>query len=212
MNTRFAKNGFAAVRDFISPELADIAHKYAMLRSKLGLGKKLEGKKARCGERQQYGDHLMETILDQSTSKMEMIVGRELWPSYSFYRLYTKGMFFPRHRDRPSCEFSVSLCLGRDFSNLSAGDAKADWPLFANGVPVPCPPGGGIVYRGCEVEHWREPLKGNHQLQLFLHYVDKNGPFGKLCRFDSRPMLGTPSNLRDPKKLKRLEETTDRVL
>ena len=155
MNTRFAKNGFAAVRDFISPELANIAHKYAMLRSKLGLGKKLEGKKARCGERQQYGDHLMETILDQSTSKMEMIVGRELWPSYSFYRLYTKGMFFPRHRDRPSCEFSVSLCLGRDFSNLSPGDAKADWPLFANGVPVPCPPGGGVVYKGCEVEHSR---------------------------------------------------------
>ena len=37
-------------------------------------------------------------------------------------------------------------------------------------------PGDGLIYRGCDCYHWREPFDGNHLAQVFLHYVDQNGP------------------------------------
>ena len=37
--------------------------------------------------------------------------------------------------------------------------------------------GDAMVYKGCEVEHWREPYnEGTKLAQVFLHYVDANGP------------------------------------
>jgi hypothetical protein len=50
-------------------------------------------------------------------------------------------------------------------------------------------PGDIAIYKGCEVEHWREPYEGRQQIQLFLHYVDANGIY-KDYKFDKRPMLG----------------------
>ena len=38
--------------------------------------------------------------------------------------------------------------------------------------------GDAVLYKGCEVEHWREPYtEGTKQAQVFLHYVDANGRF-----------------------------------
>ena len=34
-----------------------------------------------------------------------------------------------------------------------------------------------LVYSGCELEHWREPFKGDNCGQVFLHYNHVNGPF-----------------------------------
>ena len=50
-------------------------------------------------------------------------------------------------------------------------------------------PGDIAIYKGCDVEHWREPYEGHQQIQLFLHYVDANGIY-KDYKFDKRPMLG----------------------
>ena len=53
-------------------------------------------------------------------------------------------------------------------------------------------PGDMIIYSGCELEHWREPFKGNLCGQVFLHYNHANGPFAKTNLFDKRPLLGIP--------------------
>jgi hypothetical protein len=48
------------------------------------------------------------------------------------------------------------------------------------------------VYRGCEVEHWREEFRapqGSYHVQVFLHYVDANGPYSEF-KFDKRPFIG----------------------
>jgi PKHD-type hydroxylase len=37
--------------------------------------------------------------------------------------------------------------------------------------------GDGALYQGCEVYHWRKPFKGSEYIQVFLHYVDANGPY-----------------------------------
>jgi hypothetical protein len=115
-----------------------------------------------------YADSLMESILLCKKEKLEKIVGEELLPTYSFLRVYTKGAELTKHTDRPSCEISVTL-------NLK--DSGEDWALYFAGTPVVTKPGDAIIYKGIEVEHWREKFTGDFQAQVFLHYVRKEGKY-----------------------------------
>jgi hypothetical protein len=46
-----------------------------------------------------------------------------------------------------------------------------------DGKKVNLKPGDGVIYRGCEIEHWREAYEGDYHIQAFLHYVDANGKY-----------------------------------
>jgi PKHD-type hydroxylase len=49
--------------------------------------------------------------------------------------------------------------------------------------------GDAALYRGMDKVHWREPYKeGKWQAQVFLHYVDADGPHAE-WKFDKRPKL-----------------------
>ena len=47
-----------------------------------------------------------------------------------------------------------------------------------------------VIYKGHEIEHWREPFQGEHHAQVFLHYNEQGGRFDSL--YDGRPVLGFP--------------------
>ena len=151
-----------------------------------------------------YADHVMETLLVKVLPIMAQETGLELIPTYSYARLYKKGDILHRHKDRPSCEISTTIHLGGN-----------PWPIFIDGtgannilsgrqtttIVKPNAPAGTkvildvgdmLVYSGCELEHWREPLEGDVCGQVFLHYNHVNGPFAEKNRFDKRPMLGVP--------------------
>jgi len=81
--------------------------------------------------------------------------------------LYTMFADLKKHRDRPSCEISVTVMLGSDGTK---------WPIYMDGTELNLEPGDAGIYLGCEVEHWREEFTGDWHAQTFLHYVDKNGP------------------------------------
>ena len=49
------------------------------------------------------------------------------------------------------------------------------------------------MYRGCELEHWREKFEGKNCGQVFLHYNDASGEDAEQNKYDSRPMIGLPS-------------------
>ncbi len=152
------------------------------------------------GDFSKYGDPIMDTLLNLSLEQMQTLTGRDLVPTYSYHRLYTLGTDLKRHSDRPSCEISTTLCLGYDNSNVDASKYPDwDWPMFIkepNGqeIPVHMKPGDMIIYRGCELEHWREPLWGNNHAQVFLHYNEKGGQYD--IPFDGRPLLGMPGSFR----------------
>ena len=63
----------------------------------------------------------------------------------------------------------------------------------AKGTKVNLKPGDMLLYRGVELEHWREPFKGKLCGQVFFHYNDKNGPFKTKNIFDGRSVLGLPA-------------------
>ena len=162
------------------------------------------------GDFSKYGDPIMDALLSLSHAKMEELTAMELVPTYSYHRLYTKGTELKRHQDRPSCEISTTLCLGYDISNIDASKyPDYDWPMYVKEpsgkeVGINMKPGDMIIYRGCDIEHWREPLWANNHAQVFLHYNEKGGEYD--IPFDGRPLLGMPSNTRSAESLERQEK------
>ena len=49
--------------------------------------------------------------------------------------------------------------------------------------------GQGVIYKGCEQKHWREPLTYKSHVQMFLHYIEVDGQFYPKYKFDGRPGL-----------------------
>jgi hypothetical protein len=47
-----------------------------------------------------------------------------------------------------------------------------------------------VIYRGCELEHWREKFAGLAHAQLFMHYNERKS--NRQSMFDGRPIIGIP--------------------
>ena len=149
-----------------------------------------------------YGDFVMDTLLMKVLPVMKKHTDLDLVPTYSYARVYKKGDILKRHKDRPSCEISTTIHLGGTpwpiFIDGTGADNVIDEyknihkPNAPEGTKVLLEVGDMLVYSGCELEHWREPLEGNTCAQVFLHYNHVNGPFAEKNRFDKRPMLGIP--------------------
>jgi len=151
-----------------------------------------------------YGDFFMETLMMKVLPIMQQSTGLNVIPTYTYTRAYKKGDILKRHKDRPSCEISTTLHLGGDpwsiyidptgSNNVINEYKNIHKPNAPKGIAVDLNVGDMLVYRGCDLEHWREPFKGNTCAQVFLHYNDIHGPFGTKYQFDKRPMLGIPKS------------------
>jgi hypothetical protein len=128
-----------------------------------------------------YADPLMESLMVNKLELMQKETGLELLPTYAFWRMYTRFADLKKHKDRESCEVSVTVMLGSDGTK---------WPIFMEGKEINLEPGDAAIYLGCEIGHWREEFKGDWQAQTFLHYVDKNGKNKEWFR-DKRLAYGT---------------------
>jgi len=146
-----------------------------------------------------YGDIMMDMLLVNFKNTMEQATNLILQPNYSYARIYKKGHVLKKHKDRLSCEISTTLNLGGDpwpifvepNSFLGEVTDRGYIPSNSKGVQINLNPGDMLIYRGIELEHWREPFQGNECVQVFLHYNDVNNPHGVI--YDGRPHLGLPS-------------------
>jgi len=140
-----------------------------------------------------YGDPVFDSILEQMAEPIGNHIGKVLLPTYTYARIYRPGEELKIHKDRPACQYSATLTLGFD--------AKQIWPIFMDEkkeTRVDLDVGEMIVYSGCDIAHWRPPFKGNWQVQVFFHYVEKGGPFESEFR-DGRSQLGVDKNLKPVK-------------
>ena len=197
------KNNYKVIRQAITKELADFIYSYFLMKRKVA--RKMYDERYISQSNYDYGvwndeqipetyshyaDIAMETLLQNLQPKMEEETGLKLTPTYSYARIYKKGDILKRHKDRYSCEVSTTLNLGGD-----------DWPIYLEpsgetdkeGVKVDMQPGDMLVYKGCDVEHWREAFEGENCGQVFLHYNDASDPKAEENRYDRRPFLGLPS-------------------
>ena len=119
-------------------------------------------------------------VLYNTRSLIEKETGLELYPTCVYGRIYQPGEILHEHTDRESCEISMTLTLGYD--------SHYNWPIKMYDTPIEIEIGDGVIYKGMEVPHRREAFEGKWHCQVFLHYVDKNGPY-KEFKYDKRERL-----------------------
>lgn len=113
-----------------------------------------------------------ENLLIEMIPKVSEIAGVELLPSFARSRVYHRGSALFHHKDRSACEFGVTCHLRGD----------TDWPLFfqrdqdEEPKSITLSQGQAILYLGSRITHWRDLFEGDNYTQVFLFYVDKNGP------------------------------------
>ena len=187
----FQKKKYLAVDEFVDEDVAKhIVDQYVAL-AKEDTENELNDSQCPINSKAFYGQPKCEYVMVDCLPKMEALTGLNLFPTYTYMRVYGPGEFLHQHQDRPSCEISVTINLGQsnDF----------DWPIWYSDpedltvkMPVSVPPLSAMIYRGCDVPHWREemitPKKDDWQVQLFLHYVIRFGPFSEFA-YDRRDKL-----------------------
>jgi len=190
--TDFKKNGFCVVKSAISNELRDFITQYALFREMQDLEGTQKGD-AQSKSHSTYGDPAMEVMLLHIHDIMEKNTGLELYPTYSYFRIYEAGDILEAHVDREACEISASLCF-----NYSYDSKKLSWPLYIDGVPVVLEPGDLVIYNGCTIDHWRERFDAgadDWHVQGFFHYVDANGPYAH-WKYDQRETVGAVNDFK----------------
>jgi hypothetical protein len=130
---------------------------------------------------------LFDSLLEELTPSIEKVSGKKLHPTYAYARWYAPGDELKIHKDRPACEISATITLGFE---------GEQWPIYVGhqqnkeyGKQINMNVGDAVVYKGCEIFHWREKyVEGNWQAQVFVHYVDAEGP-NKDWKYDKREKL-----------------------
>lgn len=122
--------------------------------------------------------------------KLEKIIGEKLYNTYFYDRFYFANQELVKHIDRDSCEISISVQIG---SNSDKPWEFCLRSLKGEEKSLKIEDGSGILYLGCDVLHWRNPLQSKYSKikrklyniikkpddtyhhQIFFHYVRANG-------------------------------------
>lgn len=186
----FYKDGFVHIKKFIPEDIGDLITQYALFDEMRNFNPEPFHELVPNAHRQ-YGDPAMESILLKIQPFIEQLINKQLYPTYSYFRVYRPGDRLPLHLDRPSCEISATICFNYDYGE------DYSWPIYIKNIPVVMQPGDIVLYKGCDLYHERKPLdvKSNSawHVQGFFHYVDANGPFAEY-KFDKRVGIGEKRN------------------
>jgi hypothetical protein len=182
VRAQFDVDGYAVLHHLIHPTEAAVLWTYLIRSAEQGA---MRGGDAQApGTPNRYGDPTMDRVLERLTSTIATITRLRLAPTYSYLRLYKHGDCLARHVDRPACEISVTMNLGQE--------PKEPWPIGICGRHgerlVQLAPGDALIYRGMECPHWRDSFRGDRLGQVFLHYVDLDGPH-QSWKYDRREAL-----------------------
>ena len=141
--------------------------------------------------------------------KLEEVIGRRLYNTYYYDRYYFPGQELSRHADRDACEISVTLHIGTTLEeewpiwiktpDVYTNKDKGELLTSGENRSVSLQAGDGMIYKGCERPHWRDPMPGlltdalaqlNNQTveslyyhQIFFHYVLQDGERSQ-CAWD----------------------------
>tara|TARA_R100001015_G_C4632532_1_gene196197 strand:+ start:1017 stop:1625 length:609 start_codon:yes stop_codon:yes gene_type:complete len=191
------------IKEFLPKQILDLIYSYTII--KFSDQKKFKHDLQTSSIVGEVSDYLMETLLATSNPVIEQNLNKKLFPTYSYFRIYDKGSDLKIHKDRPSCEYTVALCLGADPVDkpyeifIGEEDEESDYKYYDkdgnyNRYKIQHKfsmlPNNALIFKGIEKKHWRETCHHDHFMTVFLHYVDQEGPY-KEWKFDKREMLGT---------------------
>ena len=154
---------YKLIKNFFSKEELKVYQKYCYI--------KLDEDKGKIDDQSfspaWYNDPLMNSLLNVKLPVVEKESNLKLFPTYAYWRYYIFGGILQKHLDRPACEISITACI-KKYDN---------WPMIVEGTSFELDEGDAILYAGCDQKHWRPGIyKGEGMAQVFLHYVNQNGP------------------------------------
>ena len=169
MNSTLDEKEFIVLRGFIPAERAEaLAKEFETHCETNKIGTPWEGLNA--SEVRQWPPFV--ELLNEKIEELSGITGVTLLPSFAQARVYHEGAALFHHKDRSACQFGVTLHLKGD----------TEWPLFfqrdqdEEPTSVLLSQGDAILYLGSRVTHWRDFFTGDTYTQVFMFYVDANGP------------------------------------
>lgn len=190
------------IKEFLPKQILNLAYTYSIIKySNIETFKVDQQSNSLIGE---HSDYLMETLMDMSIPVIEQNVGKKLFPTYSYFRIYDKGSDLKIHTDRASCEYTVAVCLGADPVDVpyeifvGEQDENSDYKYYAESGgynryrinhKFSMFPNNAVIFKGMDKIHWREYCTHDHFMTVFLHYVDKDGEY-RDWKYDKRSMLG----------------------
>jgi hypothetical protein len=183
---------YKKIKNFLTLEEINLLKNYCEIKHRLNVSN-FSGPPTVTEDTSFYGDVLTESLLLNKKKLMEKNTGKKLFPTYSFWRLYTKYATLKKHVDRPSCEISVTVNIASD----------KDWPIIIDGKEMFTKPGEAIIYLGEKLFHERKEFTGDYCIQTFLHYVDQNG-LNKDFYCDKRNYWGIEEPFVEPNRINNL--------
>jgi hypothetical protein len=168
----FKRQAYAQLVDIISPahQLSLKAHVKALVNSNY-FGPIGDGQVDR---RMAIHNETVTASLHHRLAKLvSLITGEKLQASYAYLGCYLGGAVLERHVDRAQCQYNLSIVF--DMSD-EEDNAAEPWPIYLQvknkPVAVNLDVGSGLLYRGTEIEHWREKLpEGHRAIVCFYHFV-----------------------------------------
>jgi hypothetical protein len=185
------ENNYIIVKQVLSPEMCALLADYARLKARVKPNRYKRSDPLKNVHRE-YGDLMMETLLDKFTPIVEHATQCLLWPTLSFYYTYEPGNTLAPHTDRSSCQYVAGLCIGADDAFKKK---HGTWPLLfklaGQTESVAVDYGDLVIFKGHEIEHWREAFTGEWFISAIFGYVDQAGPYA-FQKYDQRKALGKP--------------------
>ena len=199
----FKENSYVHLEGLVSPEITSFIYNYLILKSCTNRDFSEGNEQDQNFIIQCYIDLSMETLSTFLLDKISKVTQKKLCPTYTFSRVYTHGELLKPHRDRPSCEYSITINFGGDPWPIYFGEINTEnnnkmnadaMGLNFNGhslkSEIVMKPGDGIIYMGEKLVHWRNRFEGDHCAQAFIHYIDVDGPHHPEWAFDKRKNVG----------------------
>jgi hypothetical protein len=117
--------------------------------------------------------------------KLEKILGKKLYNTYYYDRFYFSGQALTKHADRDACEISVTTHISTNLEEpwtiwIKTPDTYEDKrkTIISNkgeNRSVLLSAGDGMIYKGCERPHWRDPMPTEHKKTWYGKRVEKEG-------------------------------------
>lgn len=169
----FAADSFALLRDCLTPAMVDTLAAYYRAKVEGGGARLSTGSVDR---RYLHNDPAGRVVQRTLLPAVAALIGAPVKPSYSYASLYREGAMLPVHKDREQCKYTLSLLI--DHQPVPT-DGISHWAIqiYArpDAEPIDCfqSLGGGILFRGCDLPHGRQPLAADETCWMLLaHYVD----------------------------------------
>lgn len=155
------------IRNAISKEVCDhIATEYKLIRANVIASGGPDSDPTVPGAFAMYSPICFEALMDNLTPTISSAVGKTLYPSYSYARIYMNGCELKRHKDRRSSEYSVSCCITKD---------PAEWDLYIqydSGVEsISLDVGDIVIFQGSKYLHWRPLSQVKNKLWDFCNML-----------------------------------------